>query len=171
MEHGERPTPTSVIAKRVREVRDRRGLTAEQLAERLVNLGVSWQRSTVAKLENGKRENVTVTEWLALAAALNVAPVHLLIPPDVGEGDTYQVTPETQVSATAARDWIRGRHPLPGARRREFAAEAPDDEWVSFDVTTPDGARAAMEWAERSGLGTVTRGKPDEEGGTSGQHR
>lgn len=170
MEHSERRTPTSVIAKRVREVRDRRGLTAEQLAERLVALGVNWQRSTVAKLENDKRENVTVTEWLALAAALNVAPVHLLIPPDAGEDDAYQVTPETQVAATTARDWIRGRHPLPGARRREFAAEAPDDEWVSFDVTTREGALAAIEWAKRSGLGTVTRGEPDE-GGSSGEHR
>ncbi|MDX2676179.1 helix-turn-helix domain-containing protein [Streptomyces sp. NY05-11A] len=157
MGQDEVETPTRAIAKRVREVRGRRGLTAEQLAERLTALGVSWQRSTVAKLENGNRENVTVTEWLALAAALNVAPVHLLIPPDAAEGDRYLVTPETELAADRAREWVRGRHPLPGARRRDFTAEAPEGEFVSFDMTTREGALAAAEWIKESGLGEIKK--------------
>lgn len=122
-------TPTQVVAQRVKELRTRRGLTAEQLAARLVEQGVSWQRGTVAKLETGRRENITVAELLALAVVLDVAPVHLLVPPD---SDTpYRVSDTQTATPQSARGWIRGFEPLTGADPRKFFSEVPLNEYGS----------------------------------------
>lgn len=127
MEHNEAWSPTATVAKRVREVRERRGLTAAQLAERLAEQGVPWERSTVAKLENGKRQNLTLTEWLALSVVLNVAPVHLLLPIEADE-DSYQVTPERTNNVDHTRGWIRGHWPLPGSNLIQYQGEMPEPE-------------------------------------------
>lgn len=127
MAHKETWSPTATIAKRVREVRARRGWTAEDLAEKLAEQGVNWERSTVAKLENGKRQNVTLTEWLALAAVLNVAPVHLLLPIEEGE-DAYQVTPTRVERVEQVRGWVRGFWPLPGSNVIQHQGEMPEEE-------------------------------------------
>ncbi|MEU1892765.1 helix-turn-helix domain-containing protein [Streptomyces pristinaespiralis] len=164
MAQTEPDTPTQTIAKRVREIRKVRGLSAERLAERLAEHGIKWDRYTVTKLENGKRQNVTVSEWLALGTVLNVAPVHLLVPIDDDDAD-YQVTAKKTAKASDVRSWVRGQTSLGNGPHREFTAQAPDGEWVSFDTTTPEGQRAAVEWAKRSGLGTVTEGNP------RGEHR
>ncbi|MFB6775569.1 helix-turn-helix transcriptional regulator [Streptomyces sp. NPDC056337] len=127
MEQNEAWSPTATIAKRVREVRERRGLTAAQLAERLAEQGVPWERSTVAKLENGKRQNLTLTEWLALSVVLNVGPVHLLLPIDDDAG-AYQVTPARTNPVDHTRGWIRGYWPLPGANLVQHQGEMPEAE-------------------------------------------
>ncbi|MFD4247794.1 helix-turn-helix domain-containing protein [Streptomyces sp. NPDC058525] len=127
MAHNEAWTPTETVAKRVREVRQRRGLTADQLAKRMTEQGVAWERSTVAKLENGSRQNLTLTEWLTLGAALNVAPVHLLLPIDADD-DAYQVTPTRTNDVDHTRGWIRGHWPLPGANIIQFQSELPEAE-------------------------------------------
>jgi transcriptional regulator with XRE-family HTH domain len=102
-------------------------MTAEQVAERLAEVGVSWQRSTLAKLENGNRENVTVGELLALAYVLGVAPVHLLIDPN--SEDLYAVTPSCSESSADVRSWVRGFRPLEGMDARLFWAEVPPAEF------------------------------------------
>lgn len=162
--------PSDVVGRRVREVREARRLSVKQLAERCGDkAGYELSAQALYNLENGRRDKderrrrlVTVDELLALGTALNVAPVHLLVPPDVDE-DAYQVAPGKVAPARDVRAWIRGRVTLGNGPHKEFRAEAPDDEWVSFDVTTEQGARAAAEWAERSGLGEVTRGGDDDE--------
>jgi len=63
------PTVGKVFGRRVLEARKRRKWSQRQLAER-----VSMRRETVTMIENGKRQ-VTIEEWLAIAAALNRAPV------------------------------------------------------------------------------------------------
>lgn len=123
-------TPTKTIAARVREIRERRSLTAQAVADQLRDLGIPWERSTVAKLENGTRENVTVSELLGLAVVLNVAPVHLLVP--LADDAPYQVTPtgeHAQQSAAQIRDWVRGHGYLPGADLRAFWSEIPEAEF------------------------------------------
>ncbi len=144
-----------VIARRVREVRSRHQMTAQDLAERLTALGLPWNRTTVVKLENGRRENVSVTELLVLAEALATAPVNLLVPLD---NEPYQVTPERTESADRVREWVRGNKPLPGTdteAQRTFYAEV------------------AMADIQRRGhivpLGTAHDDTP--QGGTSGEHR
>lgn len=127
MAHNEAWHPTATVAKRVREVRRRRGLTAQQMADKLTEQGVRWDRYTVNKLESGKRQNLTLAEWLALAVVLNVAPVHLLLPIDDDEG-AYQVTPERTNPVDNTRGWIRGHWPLPGANVIQYQGEMPEIE-------------------------------------------
>ncbi|MFJ6783749.1 helix-turn-helix domain-containing protein [Streptomyces yangpuensis] len=125
MEHEEAPNPVEVIARRVKEVRGRKGLTAQQLADRLRDAGVPWDRATVTKLETNRRQNVSVVELLALARVLDVAPVHLLVP--LHEGP-YMVTPVEAVTASRARLWIRGDTTLKGGDAQIYYSEAPLDE-------------------------------------------
>lgn len=70
-----------------------------------------------------------VDEWLALAAALNVAPLHLAVPRD-GKAE-FEVAGET-TSAQHIRAWVRGRSPLiPNPSTRDyldFIAEWPESE-------------------------------------------
>jgi transcriptional regulator with XRE-family HTH domain len=123
--------PVETIARRVREVRRRRGLSAAQLAERLREVGIPWDRNIVANLETGRRASVDVGELLALADALNVAPVHLLIPPnEPDEGERlYQVTPTRAAPVPLVRAWARGELPLPGTSVRGFYSEVPEQEF------------------------------------------
>ncbi|MFD7370423.1 helix-turn-helix domain-containing protein [Streptomyces mirabilis] len=127
MAHNEVWSPTATVAKRVREVRKRRGLTAQQLADKLSDQGIRWDRYTVNKLESGKRQNLSLAEWLALSVVLNVAPVHLLLPIDA-DGDLYQVTPERTNDVEHTRGWIRGHWPLPGANVIQYQGEMPEAE-------------------------------------------
>jgi transcriptional regulator with XRE-family HTH domain len=126
MEQESAVAPVETLARRVREARNRKGLTAQQLAERLQSSGLSWDRGTVAKVETGRRQNISVVEWLALARALDVAPIHLLVPLD--DERPYLVTPEERVSAGRARQWIRGTKPLAGTDLQIFWTEVPLNE-------------------------------------------
>jgi transcriptional regulator with XRE-family HTH domain len=104
--------PTEIVARRVREARNRRGWTQAELADRLTELGHPTNQPTVARLESGKRA-VPIEELFALAAALEVPPVHLLTPLD--DDAQVAVTPNTSVPAPLARAWLRGQAALPGA--------------------------------------------------------
>lgn len=108
------------IAQRVRQLRGRRAWTAEELGNRLKRAGVPWDRFTVANLENGKRQNVTVQELFALALVLDVAPVNLLVPLD---DRPCQITATRAEDADTVRAWVRGEEPLPGTDERTFLAE------------------------------------------------
>lgn len=131
MEQEEATGPVEAITRRVREARNRKGMTAQELADKLKARGVPWDRGTVTKLETGRRQNVTVTEWLALARVLDVSPLHLLVPPEeVG----YRVTPNEPVAAGRVRSWIRGEEPLPGTDQRIFRSEVPLDELPAASV-------------------------------------
>lgn len=61
-------------------------MTAAQLGEALDKQhGVKWDRFTVASLENGKRQNVTVDELFALAAVFEISPIFLATGDDPDE--------------------------------------------------------------------------------------
>jgi transcriptional regulator with XRE-family HTH domain len=130
-------SPSDVVAARVRQVRIRRGLTVAELAERCKAIGApKLTAQALYKLEGQRQREdrrprpVTVDELLALALALNVAPVHLLVPVD-GPEEPYQITETVAaVSRFAARGWIRGIGPLSGDRR-EFDTEVPENEYYS----------------------------------------
>jgi len=97
---------TRRIASQVRYWREQRGLTAQQLADRVDQLGYRMPRSILANLENNRRENITVAELLILAAALDVPPVLLIAP--VGRESTLEVLPRTPATPWRARGWIHG---------------------------------------------------------------
>ena len=120
--------PTAAIAQRVRELRTKRGWSAERLAQEMRGAGVGWNRGVVAKLESGRRQDVSVAELLALSFVLNVAPVHLVVSPTAVDA-SYQVTPQLTVAAEAVREWIRGYAFLPGTDRQLYFAEVSPDEF------------------------------------------
>lgn len=110
---------TAVIAERVRDLRERSGLTQGELADRMAELGVPWKRATVINLETrapssrgsgAGRDAVTVQELLALAVIFDVPPIWLLADPREG-------TP-TPITAKLDRDpwnsllWLGGRQAL-----------------------------------------------------------
>jgi transcriptional regulator with XRE-family HTH domain len=115
------------LAAMVRQARDRRGWSGEQLAERCAQAGMdSLDRSTIANIENGRRRRIGVDEWLVLAHVLNVAPLHLLLPRD--DDDLVGVTPAVTVNAAQARRWVTGREPLPGSDEATYRFEVPRSE-------------------------------------------
>ena len=87
-----KPTPSDLVARRVRELRRERGISATRLAARCEVEGApNLTAQVIYKLE-GQRSNpdrpprpVTVDELLALAAALDVPVSELLI----GVGASY----------------------------------------------------------------------------------
>jgi transcriptional regulator with XRE-family HTH domain len=85
-------------------------MSAEDLAAACADLGMPIPRSTLADLENGRRASISVAEWLAIAAALDVPPVMLLCP--VGTADTAEVLPGTEAPAFRAAQWVAGEAPL-----------------------------------------------------------
>lgn len=71
------------IGTRVRRVRIAAELSVQRVADICTNeLGFKMLRTTLANLEAGTRQNVTVGELSAVATALGVAPIALLFPVD-----------------------------------------------------------------------------------------
>ena len=101
---------TRVVAGQIRQRRQARGMSAEDLAAACADLGMPIPRSTLADLENGRRASISVAEWLAIAAALDVPPVVLLCP--VGTAETAEVLPGAEAPAYRAAQWVAGEAPL-----------------------------------------------------------
>ena len=135
--------PSDVVARRVQEVRQSRGWSAQRLAERCAEIGAPHlTAAVVANIETGRRDgegrrrrDITVDELLAFAAALGVAPLHLAIPPTGAE--PYAVTPGIVVEPSSARAWVRGEEPLLGTDARTFRTQAPADEFAAPLGTVP----------------------------------
>lgn len=123
-------TPNEIVAKRVAEVRRRRGWTAEQLAQKCRDVGA--ENFTTAKVNNieTRRSRVTVDELCVLARALDVAPVNLVIPPDMGSDEGYAITATVGLGAGRIRQWFRGIYPWPNGDRHIYLTESPVDEWI-----------------------------------------
>jgi transcriptional regulator with XRE-family HTH domain len=100
--------PPEVFARRMREVRRRRGWSQQQLAQRLSELGRPMDQTTVHRIESeGTRSlNVSLADVLAIAAALSVSPVYLALPTD--DLTSVAITPKTTIDARRAREWFSG---------------------------------------------------------------
>lgn len=131
-----------MIAERVKELRRGRGWSAEKLAAEMTAVGVPWSRVVVTKLETKRRPGVSVAELLALAYVLEVAPVHLIVPPlsreevrpwdrdQMGQAPFfYAVTPNTSGATGTVREWIRGRAAFGEVDPRRYFSEVPADEF------------------------------------------
>lgn len=117
----------TAIAQQLRTARERNGMSQQAVAERLGQLGLSLHQTAIAKIEAGRR-SVSVEELFALAIALNVAPVHVVVPFDAAE--VIRLAPEHKGDhAGWVREWVRGAHPLPGQDARIYQTFVPDDEW------------------------------------------
>jgi transcriptional regulator with XRE-family HTH domain len=115
MEHrrsdGAPPTLTAVIAKRVKALRTAARMSGAALAAAMQQKGVPWNRTTVAKLETGRRESVTVPELLALALVLGVPLTALLV--DERAERTY-LAEGREYAPVDVLLWLTADRPLPG---------------------------------------------------------
>jgi transcriptional regulator with XRE-family HTH domain len=104
-------TRMAVLARRVRELREAAGgMTQAELGLRMTALGQKWGRTTVAKLEAGKRESVTPDEWWALAVVFEVPPPLLLVDP--ADETPVRIAEGIEVDPWSALLWSSGKKPL-----------------------------------------------------------
>jgi transcriptional regulator with XRE-family HTH domain len=134
-------TAGEAFAEQLRYVRERRALTLSDLADRLSELGLPYlNRVVLGKIEAGgtRAANVSLREVLAIAYALNVAPVLLMAP--FAERATLEVAPNVAANyeSGVARGWILGRWPL-----------TDDDPADYFDLEAPE-EREARRWQARA---------------------
>ena len=74
-----RASITEVVAKRLRRLRLDRGWSAQRLADECSRMGgLSLTRSTIAKIESGKRLSITADEVAVLSKALGVTATSLI---------------------------------------------------------------------------------------------
>jgi transcriptional regulator with XRE-family HTH domain len=97
-----------VVGQLVRTARQARGLSLEQLANRLRDLGLGYDKAKLSRIENGQA--VTLTEWLELAAALGYPPLLLVLP--VGNAEPIEVLPGQPLHPDRVSQWIEGAAPL-----------------------------------------------------------
>lgn len=138
-------TSAEAFAERMRAARRSAGLSQADLAKRLAQLGFArLKRTTILAIEK-KTRNVSLDEALAIAAALGVAPIHLMVPFEderiisedaaddgIFEASTRLKVGELEFLPKEARRWIRGTQ-LPGYQL---------DRWPTYYVTeTPPAYR------------------------------
>lgn len=120
--------PTEAVVSRMRELRKKRGMTAEQLGAAMTGAGIPWNAGVVTKLETNRRKSVSVDELMALAYVLDVAPVHLLVPVD--DSVEYQPFPQhIPYPAKHIRGWVRGHVGIGDTDTRAYYSEVPAREW------------------------------------------
>jgi transcriptional regulator with XRE-family HTH domain len=110
---------------RIRELRQQRGMSQQGLADRLNLLGGRFERTIIAKIENGSRE-LMLQEAFQFAYALDVAPVHLFVPTD--SDDAINIGPNMTATPAEVRAWIRGRYPMFQDPRHYFTS-VPESEF------------------------------------------
>ena len=116
-ELGGRPVHQAIQGN-VKRARLARGWKQSDLAERLKRLDSGLAHQTqIARLESGTMKRVTVQNVLELAAALEVAPINLIVST---EDQDLEVSKELGIDAAGARAWIRG----------ELELNIPDTSWT-----------------------------------------
>lgn len=131
-------TVTEVVARQVRELRDGRGWSARELADRLAKAGAPQvSRSVLASIESGRRPYVTVDELFALARVFNVSPLRLLLPWSTDPNTTVDIGGITGVAVREIWEWALGAGPL------TVSAEDPDGDLQRFRLDSlPHWARS-----------------------------
>lgn len=79
-------------------------MTAAQLSEACAALGVDVPSRTITNWETGKRATIAVTELMAVAEALGVAPISLMFP--LGQAEQVEVLPGREVAMWDAVAWF-----------------------------------------------------------------
>jgi transcriptional regulator with XRE-family HTH domain len=112
-------TPAKVFARRLRQAREARHWTQQELVDQLAVLGYQMDRATIAQIESGARrngvtrsENITLNEVVALSMALGVALIHMVVPPEPDDAPVWLVPKRPADTALNARRWARGEQAL-----------------------------------------------------------
>lgn len=97
-------SPADLVARRVRDLREKRGASVRDLSRWLGEIGRPMLPSVVSKLERGERR-VDVNDLLALSYVLDVPPVCLLIDT---EAATTPIAPGVTMPSYDALLWATG---------------------------------------------------------------
>ena len=98
---------SDLAGRRIRQIRERRGWTREDLADRCAGIGAEYITATViTNLETRRRASrqITVDEMLVLAYVLEVPPLFLLAPADGAE--KLQIARDVQKDSIESGAWI-----------------------------------------------------------------
>ena len=145
--------PVQVLAQQVRIWRDRRGLSAQQLADRVSEVGGKLDRQAISKIETGGR-GVQLEEWLHLAYALSVPPLLLFLP--LGSDAEVAIAPEVSVHPDLAWQWISGEV---GPMTSEGRSVRPDEWFVAqIPVSLHRHVRAALKALQAADTEVLTAG-------------
>ncbi len=102
MDKGSINTPEGVLGDAVKRYREARGMSQQDIAGKMGELGFSWSHNTASLSERGKR-SVSVNEFVALAVVLRVNPGKLLVPlSDIAVG------PDVVIEKDLAAPWLEG---------------------------------------------------------------
>jgi transcriptional regulator with XRE-family HTH domain len=107
-------TVKEVFGERLKALREKAGLSQQEVAARVAEHGGTMHQTTIMRTEKGTR-NVTLNEYVLLAAALNVPPPMLLVP--LGSEDRVEITPRSRIHAHLALDWLTGDEGLTNSER------------------------------------------------------
>ena len=97
---------SATVGEQVKLWRGRRGLSAQDLADRTEAVSYPVSRNTITALENGRKELLPVQELVSLARALEVAPIILLYP--VGEKVEFIMPSGVDPGPHEAARWFSG---------------------------------------------------------------
>ncbi len=107
-------TVKEVFGERLKALREKAGLSQQEVAARVAEHGGTMHQTTIMRTEKGTR-NVTLNEYVLLAAALNVPPPMLLVP--LGSEDRVEITPRSRIHPHLALDWLTGDECLTNTKR------------------------------------------------------
>ena len=155
------PLPSEVFIERLADTRERKRLTQQQLADRLKALDAPIDRSTIGKIESGKR-GVSLDELFYFAAALGISPLALLVP----RADTrMRVAPAFEAATKDIVLWARNVFAL---WPPHIDHDESDERFFANEAITDEEARAyreqptliAMTKVSAALLGLAASGKP-----------
>lgn len=128
------------VIRNVLALRKRAGLSQVGLSKRLAEVGHPIQPTGIQRLENGKRR-VDPDDLVALALALDVAPITLLLPPD--NEAPVKLTEVLTKDVDTAWLWAVGRRPIDGSEDysavRAFHERSLPRFVRSYDLGTDEG--------------------------------
>lgn len=142
---------THEIGKRIQAARQSRGLTAQGLSDLTETYGYGVSRNTIASVETGRKELITLKELVTIARALEVAPLALMYPLDVKAQASIPADPPTSVPGWHAARWFTGEYALP--------AEVDDDRADEYGRGDYDVDTGLYDWYElpRNEVGAMKR--------------
>lgn len=133
--------PSGVFAGRLREAREHKGWSQQDLCDRLAEVGARTDRATIARTESGER-GVSLDDAVLYSAALGASLVHMIIP--INGGELLALAPQWEVTPRLARHWVRAESALRPEDGRTLVAEAPEEEWLARQHVFLDLAAAQL---------------------------
>lgn len=112
---------SDLVRRNIKQLREERGMSTNDLAERMKSFGRPIQATAITRVESGERR-VDVGDLVAFALALQVTPNRLLLPTDRGDEERYRFVPWIGYDEKALWAWAMGEMVL-WAEPRELEEE------------------------------------------------